>query len=53
MKIEEKRNQVKAEKNSKGSFKISYGGWTFGTINGGGPEYSFETMNGDIIIRKK
>lgn len=25
----------------------------YGTINGGGPEYSFQTMNGTILIHKK
>ena len=24
-----------------------------GSINGGGPEYSFQTMNGTILIHKK
>ena len=24
-----------------------------GTINGGGPEYTFQTMNGNILIHKK
>jgi hypothetical protein len=25
----------------------------YGAINGGGPEYLFQTMNGDILIHKK
>jgi hypothetical protein len=25
----------------------------YGSINGGGPEYRFETMNGSILIHKK
>jgi hypothetical protein len=25
----------------------------YGSINGGGPEFLFQTMNGDILIHKK
>ncbi|MCW9708349.1 DUF4097 family beta strand repeat-containing protein [Fodinibius salsisoli] len=36
-----------------GAFKISINNWIYGTINGGGPEYLFKSMRGDIYIRKQ
>ena len=45
----------KVEKDSRkegGKYKISFEKHIIGTINGGGPEYQFNTYNGDILIRK-
>ena len=45
----------KVEKDSRkegGKYKISFEKYILGTINGGGPEYQFNTYNGDILIRK-
>ncbi|MDR8390527.1 DUF4097 domain-containing protein [Aliifodinibius sp. S!AR15-10] len=36
-----------------GVFKISVNNWIYGDINGGGPEYLFKSMRGDIYIRKR
>lgn len=36
-----------------GVFKVSVNNWINGTINGGGPEYMFKSMRGDIYIRKQ
>jgi len=36
-----------------GKYKISVDRAVTGTINGGGPEYTFQTMNGNILIHKK
>ena len=36
-----------------GKYKISVDRAVTGTINGGGPEYTFQTMNGAILIHKK
>jgi len=36
-----------------GKYKISVDRNVTGTINGGGPEYTFQTMNGNILIHKK
>ena len=36
-----------------GRYRIRMDHSVFGTINGGGPEYRFETMNGSILIHKK
>jgi Putative adhesin len=36
-----------------GTFKVSIDEWKRGDINGGGPEYTVKTNNGDIFIRKK
>jgi hypothetical protein len=38
---------------NKGKYKISMDRGVNGSINGGGPEYLFQTMNGDILIHKK
>ena len=35
-----------------GKYKISFEKYILGTVNGGGPEYQFNTYNGDILIRK-
>lgn len=36
-----------------GVYKVSLNNWIYGAINGGGPEYLFKSMRGDIYIRKK
>ncbi len=36
-----------------GTYKVSINNWIYGTINGGGPEYLFKSMRGNIYIRKK
>jgi hypothetical protein len=33
--------------------KYGFEQWVKGTINGGGPEYTFSSLNGDIIIREE
>ena len=43
--------QNKDSKN--GTFKVSIDEWKRGEINGGGPEFTLKTNNGDIYIRKK
>ena len=35
-----------------GVYKVSVNNWIYGNINGGGPEYLFKSMKGDIYIRK-
>lgn len=40
------------ERKEGGKFKISFDKYIIGKINGGGPEYTFKTYNGDILIRK-
>ncbi|MDX1636423.1 MAG: DUF4097 family beta strand repeat-containing protein [Balneolaceae bacterium] len=34
-------------------FKVSVNDWIYGDINGGGPEYLFKSLRGDIYIRKQ
>jgi hypothetical protein len=34
-------------------FEVKFDRTTYGTINGGGVEASFSTLNGRIVIRKK
>lgn len=38
---------------SNGVYKVSIEDWVFGKINGGGKEYIFKTMHGNVYIRKK
>lgn len=35
-----------------GKYKVAINKWVYGKINGGGPEYLFKTLHGDISIRK-
>jgi hypothetical protein len=35
-----------------GVYKVSVNNWIYGDVNGGGPEYLFKSMRGDIYIRK-
>jgi hypothetical protein len=44
---------VEDARNQGGKYKISVDRAITGTINGGGPEYTFQTMNGNILIHKK
>ena len=46
------RDASKDEKKStSGVYKVTVDKWVTGTVNGGGPELLFKTMNGDIMIR--
>ena len=37
---------------TRGGFRISFDNSITGAINGGGPEYAFNSFNGDIYLRK-
>lgn len=37
----------------KGKYNIQVKHWTMADINGGGPEYTFKTLSGNIYLRKK
>jgi len=39
------------KKSSSGVYKVTVDKWITGTVNGGGAEILFKTMNGDIMIR--
>ncbi len=47
------KKQVKDERKTGGRYRISFGEYVTGTINGGGPEFQFVSYDGDIYIRKK
>ncbi len=51
MTVDRSRPEVKS--NEGGNYKVSINAWVYGEINGGGPEFTFKNMNGDIIIRKE
>ena len=48
-----KADQNRVNNSDSGVFKISINNWIYGDINGGGPEYLFKSMRGDIYIRQK
>lgn len=35
------------------TYRVSVNNWINGAVNGGGPEFSFKSMRGDIYIRKR
>lgn len=48
------RSASKPEVNTKdGEYRVAVNKWIFGKVNGGGPEFLFKTLHGDISIRKK
>jgi hypothetical protein len=48
------RTASKPEVNTKdGEYRVAVNKWITGKVNGGGPEYLFKTLHGDISIRKK
>lgn len=44
---------VEDSRRTGGKYRIRMDRGVYGSINGGGPEYRFETMNGAILIHKK
>lgn len=42
-----------AASSTKGKYKLRFDRAMYGSINGGGPEFTFTTLNGTIYIRKK
>lgn len=48
------RGGERSESNSEdGTFRVAVNRWIIGKVNGGGPEFLFKTLHGDISIRKK
>lgn len=47
------REDIKPDSDSDKGFKISVNKWIIGKVNGGGAEFLFKTLHGDISIRKK
>jgi DUF4097 and DUF4098 domain-containing protein YvlB len=52
MKTETAREEIKRGDDCDCEYEVSINSFTKGTANGGGPEFTFKNMNGDIIIRK-
>ncbi len=50
-KIKSKQKTNNSHKKDKHRYGIEQ--WVKGEINGGGPEYTFSSINGDVIIREK
>lgn len=53
MEADTSRPVVEDSRSRNGKYRISLDKAVTGTINGGGPEYTFQTMNGNILIHKK
>jgi len=53
VKLEPTSASVEDSRSNGGKYRIRLDRTMFGTINGGGPEYLFQTMNGSILIHKK
>lgn len=51
MTVDKTRPEVKTKERNE--YKVSINSWVYGDINGGGPEFTFKNMHGDIIIRKQ
>jgi hypothetical protein len=49
----QKAKVTKGKASKNGVYKVKVENWITGSINGGGPEISFKTFNGDIILRAK
>jgi len=49
----QKAKVTKGKSSKGGVYKVKVENWIVGSINGGGPEISFKTFNGDIILRAK
>jgi len=47
------KQRVKDERKAGGRYRISFGEYVTGTINGGGPEIQFVSYEGNVYIRKK
>jgi hypothetical protein len=48
-----RKDSKKVKFDDSGTYKVSVNNWIKGEINGGGPEYQFKTLRGDIYIRKR
>ena len=54
VKLEPTRGPVTSdERKSGGKYRVQFDKTIYGTINGGGPEMQFTTLNGKIYVRKK
>jgi hypothetical protein len=47
------KKQVKDDRSTGGRYRISFGEYVTGAINGGGPEIQFVSYDGNVYIRKK
>jgi hypothetical protein len=53
MDIRRSNNKKVNAKSKNGTYNVSVNNWIYGDINGGGPEYLFKSMRGDIYIRQQ
>ena len=53
LKQDRREPTISDDRNTGGSFHMEIGQAIVGTINGGGPQFAFNTHNGDIRIRKQ
>lgn len=53
MEADNSKPVVEDNRGKGGKYRIKVDRGVYGSINGGGPEYQFQTMNGTILIHKK
>lgn len=51
MKLRQEKERVKTSTKG-GVYRVNVDNWVQGDVNGGGPEFLFKSLNGDILIRK-
>ena len=49
----QKASPVAKSESKTGIYKVTLDDWVKAEVNGGGPEISVQTYNGDIYLRKK
>lgn len=52
IKLRSSKERVQSS-SKQGLYRVNIENWTQGDVNGGGPEFLFKSLNGDILIRKK
>jgi DUF4097 and DUF4098 domain-containing protein YvlB len=50
---EGEEEESRGERRARARYRVNFDKTIYGTISGGGPEFTFKTFNGDIYIRKK
>ena len=51
MKLRQQKERVKTSTKG-GVYRVNVDNWLQGDVNGGGPEFLFKSLNGDILIKK-
>lgn len=52
MEVDRNKAETKVD-DDESRYRVTLNTWIYGKVNGGGPEYLFKTLHGDISIRKR